>query len=106
MLVPELDNNSLLNLFWENYEQYYEPIYARFDFRPLKKYENTIWRYKNRRDNIQEFVDAIFGTQSHFLTRSHTARHRRLLLSLQAPQQRHWRRISIEKDDCKGVRHQ
>lgn len=60
-LIPELDNNSLLNLFWENYEQYYEPIYARFDFCPLKKYENTIWRYKHRRDNIQEFVDAIFG---------------------------------------------
>ena len=60
-LIPELDNNSLLNLFWENYEQYYEPIYVRFDFRPLKKYENTIWRYKHNRDNIQEFVDAIFG---------------------------------------------
>ena len=60
-LIPELDNNSLLNLFWENYEQYYEPIYVRFDFCPLKKYENTIWRYKHRRDNIQEFVDAIFG---------------------------------------------
>ena len=60
-LIPELDNNSLLNLFWENYEQYYEPIYVRFDFRPLKKYENTIWRYKHHRDNIQEFVDAIFG---------------------------------------------
>lgn len=60
-LIPELDNKSLLNLFWENYEQYYEPIYVRFDFCPLKKYENTIWRYKHRRDNIQEFVDAIFG---------------------------------------------
>lgn len=32
-----------------------------FDFCPIKKYENTIWRYKHRRDNIQEFVDAIFG---------------------------------------------
>ena len=60
-LIPELDNNSLLNLFWENYEQHYEPIYVRFDFCPLNKYENTIWRYKKRRDNIQEFVDAIFG---------------------------------------------
>ena len=60
-LVPELDNMSLLNLFWENYEQYYEPIYVRFDFHPLKKYENTIGRYRHRRDNIQEFVDAIFG---------------------------------------------
>lgn len=60
-LIPELDNKSLLNLFWENYEQYYEPIYAMFDFRPLKKYESTIWRYKHRKDNIQEFVDAIFG---------------------------------------------
>lgn len=33
----------------------------RFDFCPLNKYENTIWRYKHRHDNIQEFVDAIFG---------------------------------------------
>lgn len=60
-LIPELHNRGLAEMFMENYDRYYQPIYADFDFYPLKKYSNTIWFYKYHKNNLPDFIDVIFA---------------------------------------------
>lgn len=60
-IAPELDSKGLKQITWDNFVKYRYIRKIEFDFYPLRRYKDTLWYYKHYKNNIEQFVDAIFG---------------------------------------------
>lgn len=60
-IASELDRKGLDKITWDNFVKYRYTRKVEFDFYPLKKYKDTLWYYNHCKNNIEQFVDAIFG---------------------------------------------